>query len=283
MKIIQTQKALQQALRFHKNLKHSIALIPTMGALHSGHGSLVKLARAEADCVVVTLFINPKQFGPTEDLNSYPKTIPQDQLLCKKWGCDILYIPNAKYIFSSKYWKSLTNTFSRGILCDLSRPGHFDGVISIVAYFFNLVKPNLAYFGEKDYQQLAVIRDMNRRHFNSKISIRQAKTIRHKSGLAMSSRNKRLSSKQKLKASIILKAMQFAERRYRDGEALKSIKIRVQKRLKSNDLIPQYIEIFNEQNMRILKRNMSQNKAIQARIAIAAYLDNVRLIDNLRL
>ncbi len=254
-----------------------------MGALHSGHGSLIKLARTEADCVVVTLFVNPKQFGPSEDLKKYPKSIPHDQILCKKWGCDILYIPNARNVFGSKFWKPMTNTFSKGMLCDLPRPGHFDGVISIVAYFFNLIKPHMAYFGEKDYQQLAIIRHLNQSHFNANIYIRTGKTIRHKSGLAMSSRNKRLTQKQKNNAAMIHESMQWAKVHYRSGEPLKSIKNGVKQRLESGFLAPQYIEIFNDQNMQTLKRNGYLNQGIKARIAIAAYLGEVRLIDNLAL
>ena len=186
--------------------QNSVALVPTMGNLHAGHLDLVKLAKQQATCVVVSIFVNPLQFGANEDLANYPRTLPADCEKLQAAGADIVFVPTVAQMYPDLDGQDLKQSITVQLpavandLCGASRPGHFAGVATVVLKLFNLVQPQVAVFGKKDYQQLFVIREMVKQ-FNLAIAILAADTVREPSGLAMSSRNGYLSSAEKAQAS----------------------------------------------------------------------------------
>jgi pantoate--beta-alanine ligase len=196
--IVQLRRALER--------QNSIALVPTMGNLHAGHLDLVKLAKQQATCVVVSIFVNPLQFGTNEDLANYPRTLAADCEKLQAAGADIVFVPSVAEMYPDFDGQALKQSITVQLpavandLCGASRPGHFAGVATVVLKLFNLVQPQVAVFGKKDYQQLFIIREMVKQ-FNLAITILAADTVREPSGLAMSSRNGYLSSAEKVQAS----------------------------------------------------------------------------------
>ncbi len=214
MQIIDSKKVLSIALKNRSN----IGFVPTMGNLHAGHLHLVKLAKQHADCVVVSIFVNPLQFGAKEDLSNYPRTLVSDCEKLEAAGCDIVFTPTI-----AEMYPQMTETASGAInlhqsmliqlpaianvLCGVSRPGHFAGVATVVAKLFNIVSPQIAVFGQKDFQQLFIIRELVKQ-FNYPIQIMAGETVREASGLALSSRNGYLSDAQKQQAAQLNQALQ---------------------------------------------------------------------------
>ena len=202
---MQTLDSIAQ-LRHALEGQNSVALVPTMGNLHAGHLDLVKLAKQQATCVVVSIFVNPLQFGANEDLANYPRTLAADCEKLQAAGADIVFVPSVAEMYPDFDGQDLKQSITVQLpavandLCGASRPGHFAGVATVVLKLFNLVQPQLAVFGKKDYQQLFVIREMVKQ-FNLAIAILAADTVREPSGLAMSSRNGYLSSAEKAQAS----------------------------------------------------------------------------------
>lgn len=204
------------SLRQRLAQENSIAFVPTMGNLHAGHLHLVKLARERAQCVVVSIFVNPLQFGANEDLDNYPRTLAQDCALLTEAGADVVFTPSAAEMYPAAQTMRITPPPIANELCGAARPGHFDGVATVVMKLFNIVQPQLAIFGRKDYQQLFIIRQLVRQ-FNLPIDILAGETQREANGLALSSRNGYLNPAQKLEAPRLARTLQLVVDNVRKG------------------------------------------------------------------
>jgi len=271
MEIITSPKEL---LNIRKNIKSSVGFVPTMGALHQGHLELIKRARKENEIVIVSIFVNPTQFLPGEDLEKYPRKLEADIEICKKANVDILFTPEIKDIYNSDDEILLKAPKIKGyILEGFFRPGHFDGVLQIVNKLFNLTKPTKAYFGKKDAQQLYLIKQMVKNFFLD-IEIVEVDTVREKDGLAMSSRNVYLNEKERKRALSISKALKKAAKLSLSIKDTKKIKEEMLKILDVDEL--QYIEFVDKEFNPIEK--IIPNNTI---ILIAAKIGSTRLIDNI--
>ncbi len=255
-----------------------IALVPTRGALHEGHLSLVKLAAQHGDVVVVSIFVNPTQFGPSEDFSKYPRELERDLQLCEQAGAAIVFAPSVDEIYPKGYSTYVVEEAVAKPLEGASRPAHFRGVTTVVAKLFNIVLPHAAIFGQKDAQQVAVLRKMAL-DLHLRVEIVTAPTLRENEGLAMSSRNRYLSSGQRLEALAISQALDKAESMVAAGER------------RSDRLIAEATHILSQKRrVRVIyiavvdKNTMepARGEAIpgQHLMAIAAWVDEVRLIDN---
>ncbi len=276
MQIFKTQKQLTRYLKEIRKNK-TIGFIPTMGALHSGHISLIHLSKKKCDITVCSIFINPTQFNNSKDFQKYPKNHTQDIPLLQKNECDILYIPDVKdlYIKSEQTKKFDFGELTKAMEAEY-RPGHFNGVGTIVEKLLNIINPHKAFFGQKDLQQLYFVKALANT-LSIKVDIIACKTIREKNGLAKSSRNTLLSENQKYKAGIIYQCLNFCKKNQQLGvSALK--KHTIQKINSIKDIKIEYIEFINLENFK--KITVLDEKNENA-ICIAAYLNEVRLIDNI--
>lgn len=215
--LIRSIAELRHALEPARRAGRSIGLVPTMGYLHRGHMALVERARATCDLVVVTIFVNPTQFGPNEDLSSYPRDLDADLELCARHGVDIVFSPDVAAMYPEPMATSIDVTPLSTILIGIERPGHFQGVATVVAKLFNITQPTRAFFGEKDFQQLVVVRRMVR-DLSFDIEIVGVATVREADGLACSSRNVRLSPQDRQAARVIAEALTLAETLVAGGE-----------------------------------------------------------------
>ena len=272
---------LQIQTELKKSLGKKIALVPTMGALHEGHLSLVKKAANLAEIVVVSIFVNKAQFNDLSDYQNYPKQTKHDLKLLKSSGATHVFLPSHNEIFGQNFSFKLIPTDLVDCLCGKARPKHFDGVALIVAKFFNIIKPNIAVFGQKDFQQVAVIKKLVK-DLNFDVKIYTQKTVRNKSGLAMSSRNQRLSESSKIKAASIFKFLnEIKDEVKKNPQNLTEILQKKRQKLLENGFEKiDYLEIRQEKNLKLVK---NFDEKILSRIFIAAYLQKVRLIDNIRL
>ncbi len=277
LRILRTTDEMQAAAREWRRAGRRVGLVPTMGYLHAGHLSLVALARARADVVVVSLFVNPIQFGPAEDLAAYPRDFERDAELCRAAGVDALFHPAPEAMYPAGASTRVTETrLSRG-LCGASRPGHFEGVCTVVAKLFNLVQPDLAVFGEKDGQQLRVIRRMAR-DLNFPVEIVAGPTRREPDGLAMSSRNVYLNPEERAQALCLRRALEIAERRYAGGERdAARLRAAVAAEIARAPLARvEYIEIVDDDTLEPVTALTRP-----ALVALAVFIGRTRLIDNL--
>ncbi len=280
MLFIESVEKLRTLIREQKNKGASVSFVPTMGNLHEGHLQLIDIARKHGDFVVCSIFINPTQFGEGEDFDNYPRTLKGDQEKLEARQCDLLFYPSVKEMYPTGTDKSKLSIVrvpgvSEG-LCGGSRPGHFDGVSTVVSKLFNMVQPDVAVFGEKDFQQLAVIRKLTK-ELNFPIEIVGAPIARESSGLAMSSRNGYLSTEQKKQASFLYTLLQKMKERIEQGECEFSL---LQKEalseLESKEFKTDYFEFRNSED---LSPANEQSKDIV--ILLAAFLGKTRLIDNI--
>jgi len=278
MLIFRTKKELAGHLSsFYKT--SGLGLVPTMGALHSGHESLVKRAVAENDKVVVSIFINPTQFNNKEDLKKYPKTLEADLLLLQKISGDIIiFTPTAKEIYDNKVQsKSYDFEGLDKIMEGAFRDGHFNGVGTIVEAFLHLIKPDRAYFGEKDFQQLQIIKKLVEIR-KIPVEIIGCPIVREASGLAMSSRNERLSKTVRQNASFIYKTLLTAKEKFGTKSAKFTMNWVEERFKKHPDLQLEYIEIADVDTLTPVQR---KNNKLKYRAFIAVYADGIRLIDNI--
>lgn len=279
MKIIRSIKELHAVIESLKNTQKTLGFVPTMGALHDGHKSLVEQSVAENDLTIVSVFVNPTQFNNLSDLEKYPRNLDKDADLLKKVGCDFIFVPEANDIYHED---ELNNRFEFDfggldtVMEGRFRPGHFNGVVQIVSKLFQLVKPDKAYFGEKDFQQLSIIHRMVE-ILNFDIQIIDCKIIREESGLAMSSRNERLSPEQRKNAVQISKVL-FESRNFVPRLMPKEIIEWVTEQInKVSGLDVEYYEIVDVKSLQTV--NSWQNPTVGC---IAVYCGEVRLIDNIR-
>jgi pantoate--beta-alanine ligase len=278
--VIETKEALRQAVKTARQSQHSIGFVPTMGYLHEGHLSLMRSARQENDVVVTSIFVNPAQFGPKEDLDAYPRDADRDKDLMLKEKVDIAFFPTADQLYSHGYatYVEVKGSLTQG-LCGRSRPIFFRGVATIVAKLFNMVTPDRAYFGAKDAQQAIVIQQMVKDlDFDLEIIVRP--TIREPDGLAMSSRNSYLSQQHRADAVAIPQSLAAARAIIQNGERRaakihRDIKQRIEK---VPDAVIDYIAVVDAAT---LAEVQSLNGEIL--IAVAVKLGGTRLIDNIRI
>lgn len=275
MEIINSIEILKNTLKDHKN--RTIGFVPTMGALHEGHISLIKKARAENDIVVVSIFVNPTQFLAGEDLDKYPRREESDTKICKLCNVDYLFMPNIDTIYESNDEVLVKAPKSQGFILEgFKRPGHFDGMLQIVLKLLNIVNPTNAYFGKKDAQQLSLITQMVR-NFYLDVNIVPCEIIREDDGLAMSSRNVYLSKEQREKALLISKALKTAAKSIGSGE------------LESQKLIGNMQNILSDHMIEIdyitiVDRDFKEIAAVQVGntiMLIAVKIGTTRLIDNI--
>ena len=282
--LVHTIEELRDNIKKWKKEGFTIGLVPTMGALHAGHLSLIKKAKETCDKVVVSDFVNPIQFGPSEDFDKYPRTLDEDVKLCEKEGVDIVFAPSADEMYGKG--QRLSNDtltyvcppfFYVNTLCGKSRTGHFDGVCTVVLKLFNIVQPDYAFFGQKDAQQVIIIKKMVK-DLNVPINIVQCPIVREESGLALSSRNKYLTENGKTDALVLSKILNNVKSCYEKGitdvEALKETAYTFLN--DKHDL--EYLEIVDKDTLE--NKTTADDNSIAL---IACRVENVRLIDNIYL
>ncbi len=257
-----------------------VALVPTMGALHAGHLSLITRARqavGPTGLIVVSIFVNPLQFGPKEDLAKYPRPLRKDLALCREQGVDLVFHPDAAEMYVPDQSVSVNETLLSGGLCGRSRPGHFSGVCTVVAKLFNLVRPNLAVFGRKDYQQMAIIQRMVR-DLNFPIKIVPVETVREPDGLALSSRNAYLQAEERAQAPVLRRALLRAAQAVKAGEQdARRVQAILEKELTTAPLARiDYAEVTDAETLQPISRI-----AKPAVLAVAVFFGRTRLIDNI--
>lgn len=275
---ISDRKDLREQLQDWRRAGEHIALVPTMGNLHDGHLSLVALAREHAERVVVTIFVNPTQFGEGEDYQTYPRTLERDKRHLKRVKADLLFTPDVDtiYPFGIDAATSVTVPVLTEEFCGLSRPGHFDGVTSVVTRLFSLVQPDVAVFGQKDYQQQLVIRRLVA-DMHLPIQVLSGETLREDDGLAMSSRNQYLSDEERRAAPQLHAALQqVADALTTGNEDYAALETAAMERLEQHGFEPEYISIRRAENLAPPDRDSDQLVVLAA-----ARLGKARLIDNL--
>jgi len=270
-------KDLQQHLEMVRSRGEIIGFVPTMGALHEGHLSLCKLAQQKADKVLVSIYVNPTQFDKNEDLGNYPKQIKQDIQKLLDQGVDAIFLPKTSDIYPENFTNYIkANSDLKGILCDVNRPTHFNGVVTVVNRLFNLIQPSLAVFGEKDFQQLAIIKDMAK-NLLPNIKIIGSKIIRETDGLAMSSRNQYLSKQQRLIAGKINKRLDDFLNLNITGIVSPALDKYKKLLLKDGFGEVQYLEIRTQDKLELVQELPTKTSC---RIFCAVKIANTRLIDN---
>lgn len=276
MEITGSIEEVRNAVREWRRQGLSVGLVPTMGFLHEGHESLIVKAAKENDRVVVSDFVNPIQFGVNEDLSTYPRDIEKDKKLCEKAGADLIFHPQPEEMYAADFSTYVeTQKVSAG-LCGKSRPTHFRGVCTVVCKLFHIVTPDRAYFGQKDAQQMAVIRRMTR-DLNMDIEIVGCPIVREADGLAKSSRNTYLNEEERKAALVLSKAIFYGEERIRQGERNAAVILGEMKKIIEAEPLARidYVEMTDADSIESIDRAEGRVLA-----AIAVYIGNTRLIDN---
>lgn len=279
MDIINTIAGMKKAVKELRQQGRRIGFVPTMGYLHEGHLSLVRACRQEADSTVVSIFVNPIQFGPREDFHRYPRDLERDRSLLEKEGVDILFYPSAEEMYPVGFRTYVEVTGLQDVLCGRSRPGHFRGVATVVLKLFNIVSPDVAFFGQKDAQQAVIIRRMVR-DLDLDVEIKVRPIVRDADGLALSSRNTYLSAEERRAALAIPRSLEEAAAMIEGGERRAGVIIeRMRAILAAEPLLRiDYVEIVDPEEL--TPREMIDGEAL---VAVAVYCGQTRLIDNLRI
>lgn len=277
MLVVKTLTGVKRAIDRSQKAGKTISFVPTMGGLHLGHLSLIRQARRESKFLVVSIFVNPIQFGRNEDFKTYPRDFRRDEKLLKAEGVDLVFYPGLRIMYPRNFSTYVSEFALSPFLCGRVRTNHFRGVATVVAKLFNIIQPDTAYFGQKDYQQAQIIKRMAK-DLNFPVKIRILPIIREPDGLAMSSRNSYLNKKQRVDALCLSQALEAARVIIKQGERRSSVvikKIKLIVRFKKSAKID-YIEICDSDDLRSLK--MIKDKVL---IALAVYIGKTRLIDNI--
>jgi pantoate--beta-alanine ligase len=279
MKILNTITDLRTELAKTRKAGKSIGCVPTMGALHEGHMALVKKSASQNDLTVVTIFVNPLQFGKNEDLDKYPRRLDDDAALCEKHGASIIFAPTMDSMYDTNHQTFVNNEALEGLYCGKYRPGHFRGVLTVVAKLFLAVQPDAAYFGRKDYQQAFLIKKMVS-DLNFPVKVVLIPTSREKSGLARSSRNEFLSPTERTNAASIYEGLCAAHEEYEDEErSAEILRTIVSGCIDHAGGKVQYVEVVSQKTLLPLQGELTE----KATILVAAHFGTTRLIDNLEL
>lgn len=274
---MRTLGTVAEAEIFHREAPHPLVLVPTMGALHAGHTALIDAARRHAGgqgTVVVSIFVNPAQFGPNEDLSRYPRTLEADLELCRRHGADAVFVPEAHGMYPPGHSTFVDETVLSSGLCGAARPGHFRGVCTVVAKLFHILRPAAAVFGEKDYQQLAVIRRMVRDLFLG-VEILAHPTVREADGLALSSRNRYLSAEERERARHFPAALQAAA----GAQTPEDIRAEARRLIREGTgTEAEYVALIDAETLEPFS-----GSGREAVLAAAVRIGTTRLIDNLRI
>lgn len=276
MEIVERISEVREIIAEKKKQGLSVALVPTMGYLHRGHLSLVKQAKQEGTFVVMSIFVNPLQFGPNEDFSRYPRDLEHDAKLAREAGVDLIFHPSVEEMYPQQNRTTVQVSELGNALCGLSRPGHFNGVTTVVSKLFHIVQPNRAYFGQKDYQQYLIVRQMVR-DLNFPLEVISVPIVREEDGLALSSRNIFLSPEQRQEAVVLSQSLAEAETLIHQGEhRVERIEEIIQRRIteKSSGIVD-YIEVRSAEN---LEKPEVINESVV--IALAVKFGTTRLIDN---
>lgn len=275
MKIIRAPEEMQKAAQELRRAGKTIGFVPTMGYLHEGHLSLIQIARRNAQVAAVSIFVNPAQFGPKEDLAAYPRDFERDEKLCREAGADLLFYPTPENMYLPGHSIWVDEEALSGVLCGASRPGHFRGVCTVVAKLLNIVLPDCMVLGEKDAQQLRVLRRMVR-DLNFPVEILPGPTIREEDGLAMSSRNKYLTPGERKEAVCLFHALEKARALFRAGERdAGRLKSAMQAVIEKTTGRVDYIELVDDESLRPVEKLETPVLA-----ALAVKFSGARLIDN---
>ena len=279
MQILTKIEDIRQELLVIRTSAKKIALVPTMGYLHEGHLSLVDVAKANADVVVMSIFVNPTQFAPNEDLMRYPRDIERDERLARERGVDYIFHPEVAEMYPDPYLTYVVTEQLAKVLCGISRPTHFRGVTTVVAKLFNIIQPDVAVFGQKDAQQAVIVKQMVR-DLNFPIQIIVAPIVRESDGLAMSSRNVYLTPEERQQAPIIFKALQAARENVKNGLTdANHVRDQITKMIQTSPLARiDYVEIIDDQTLTPVETVKPGTFA-----AVAVYYGKTRLIDNIYL
>jgi len=278
MRVIRKNSIMQKVADRLREEGKSIGFVPTLGALHQGHFSLMERARRENDILIISIFINPTQFGHGEDYRRYPRPFEKDKSLAQREGVDIIFYPSVSEMYGKEYSTYVeVEKFSKR-LCGLSRPGHFRGVASVVCKLFNIVKPHVAYFGQKDYQQLRIIKRMVE-DLNMEVEIRECAIVREPDGLAISSRNSYLSSQEREEALSLYRALKCAKSLIKVGSSISDVVSEMEKIIQRESHAKiDYIEIVDPLTLEDVKTIRPGKKGL---VALAVWIGNTRLIDNM--
>lgn len=279
MIIVKQIKSMSRWVKAQKNKGRTIGFVPTMGYIHEGHISLARKAKKDCNKVVMSIFVNPIQFGPKEDFKRYPRDLKRDYRLARSAGVDLIFYPSTKDMYPDNFLTYVSVTGLTDILCGRSRPGHFKGVVTVVTKLFNIIAPDIAYFGKKDAQQAIIIKKMVE-DLNFPIKIRVLPTVREAGGLAMSSRNAYLSASERYDALVINRALKSAKRLISSGELNADMVIsHIKKLIKQKKSVRiDYVEVVDMNSLK--KINKISGGAL---IAIAVFIGKTRLIDNITL
>lgn len=278
MEIFKQIRPLKAYLRHARLLGKTIGLVPTMGALHKGHMALIKAAQPQNDITICSIFVNPTQFNNPADLLKYPRTLDKDTELLKEVRCDVLFCPDNDEIYPKKSALKLDFGPLDKVMEGKFRPGHFSGVGIVVSKLFNIVQPDNAYFGQKDWQQFSIINRLTE-ELSFSVAVHGIPTLREEDGLALSSRNQRLSAEQRTKATIFYRALSDASKKLKKGKKIDDVKNDIKNMIaREADVTLEYFEVVESENLNPIENVESASRPI---LCIAGFVGEIRLIDNM--